>query len=106
MFAYGACFWQPRAGYYPLVPDDPVQVLDREGVGELVKIGTSLGRKVKPQLKVGICGEHGGEPRSIAFCHEIGPDYISCSPFRVPVARLAAVQSALAQNEEVMAATR
>jgi pyruvate,orthophosphate dikinase len=89
-----------------ILPDDPFQVLDREGVGELVKIGTTLGRSVKPKLKVGICGEHGGEPRSIAFCHEIGLDYISCSPFRVPVARLAAAQAALAEKGEAMAATR
>jgi pyruvate,orthophosphate dikinase len=89
-----------------ILPDDPFQVLDREGVGELVKIGTTLGRKVKPGLKVGICGEHGGEPRSIAFCHEIGLDYISCSPFRVPVARLAAAQAALAEKGEALAAKR
>jgi pyruvate,orthophosphate dikinase len=89
-----------------ILPDDPFQVLDREGVGELVKTGTTLGRKVKPGLKVGICGEHGGEPRSIAFCHEIGLDYISCSPFRVPVARLAAAQAALAEKGEALAATR
>ncbi len=89
-----------------ILADDPFQVLDREGVGELVKIGTRLGREAKPKLKVGICGEHGGEPRSIAFCHEIGLDYISCSPFRVPVARLAAAQAALAENAEAMAATK
>jgi pyruvate, orthophosphate dikinase len=87
-----------------ILPDDPFQVLDYEGVGELVKMGTSLGRSVKPQLKVGICGEHGGEPRSIAFCHEVGLDYISCSPFRVPVARLAAAQAALAEKGDTMAA--
>jgi pyruvate,orthophosphate dikinase len=78
-----------------IMPDDPFQVLDREGVGQLVRMGTERGRGVKPGLKVGICGEHGGDPRSIAFCHEIGLDYVSCSPFRVPVARLAAAQSAL-----------
>jgi pyruvate,orthophosphate dikinase len=89
-----------------ILPDDPFQVLDREGVGELVKIGTRLGRSVKPKLKVGICGEHGGEPRSLAFCHEIGLDYVSCSPFRVPVARLAAAQAALAEKGEAMAATK
>ncbi|HKR01511.1 MAG TPA: pyruvate, phosphate dikinase [Pyrinomonadaceae bacterium] len=88
-----------------ILPDDPFQVLDREGVGELVKTGTALGRSVKPKLKVGICGEHGGEPRSIAFCHEIGLDYISCSPFRVPVARLAAAQAALDESGEAKAAT-
>jgi pyruvate,orthophosphate dikinase len=81
-----------------ILPDDPFQVLDREGVGQLVRIGTERGRSVKPKLKVGICGEHGGEPRSIAFCHETGLDYVSCSPFRVPVARLAAAQAALEEN--------
>ena len=80
-----------------LLPDDPFQVLDREGVGQLVRIGTERGRSVKPNLKVGICGEHGGEPRSIAFCHETGLDYVSCSPYRVPVARLSAAQAALAE---------
>jgi pyruvate, orthophosphate dikinase len=78
-----------------IMPDDPFQVIDREGVGELIKMATERGRNVKPNLKVGICGEHGGEPRSIAFCHEIGIDYVSCSPYRVPVARLAAAQAAL-----------
>ena len=78
-----------------ILPDDPFQVLDREGVGQLVRIGTERGRSVKPDLKVGICGEHGGDPSSIAFCNEIGLNYVSCSPFRVPVARLAAAQAAL-----------
>lgn len=81
---------------HKILPDDPFQVLDREGVGQLVRLGTERGRSVKPDLKVGICGEHGGEPRSIAFCNEIGLDYVSCSPFRVPVARLAAAQATLA----------
>jgi pyruvate,orthophosphate dikinase len=80
---------------HKILPDDPFQVLDREGVGQLVQIGTERGRSRKPELKVGICGEHGGEPSSIAFCHETGLDYVSCSPFRVPVARLAAAQAAL-----------
>ena len=79
-----------------ILPDDPFQVLDREGVGQLVREGTNRGRSVKKDLKVGICGEHGGDPSSIAFCHEIGLNYVSCSPFRVPVARLAAAQAALA----------
>jgi pyruvate,orthophosphate dikinase len=70
-------------------------VLDTEGVGELVRIGAERGRSVKPDLKVGICGEHGGDPQSIAFCNEIGLNYVSCSPFRVPVARLASAQAAL-----------
>jgi pyruvate, orthophosphate dikinase len=82
-----------------ILPDDPFQVLDREGVGQLVKIGTERGRAAKPGLKVGICGEHGGEPRSIAFCHLIGLDYVSCSPFRVPVARLASAQAALEMKD-------
>lgn len=78
-----------------ILADDPFQVLDREGVGELVRIGAERGRSVKPDLKVGICGEHGGDPQSIAFCNEIGLNYVSCSPYRVPVARLAAAQAAL-----------
>jgi pyruvate,orthophosphate dikinase len=80
---------------HKIVAEDPFQVLDREGVGQLVRLGTERGRSTKPGLKVGICGEHGGDPASIAFCHEIGLDYVSCSPFRVPVARLAAAQAAL-----------
>jgi pyruvate,orthophosphate dikinase len=78
-----------------LLADDPFQVLDQSGVGQLVKMGAEKGRSVKADLKVGICGEHGGEPRSIAFCHTIGLNYVSCSPFRVPIARLAAAQAAL-----------
>jgi pyruvate,orthophosphate dikinase len=78
-----------------LLADDPFQVLDQSGVGQLVKMGAEKGRSVKADLKVGICGEHGGEPRSIAFCHMIGLNYVSCSPFRVPIARLAAAQAAL-----------
>jgi pyruvate,orthophosphate dikinase len=81
-----------------ILPDDPFQVLDRDGVGQLVRIGTERGRSVKSDLKVGICGEHGGDPSSIAFCNEIGLNYVSCSPFRVPVARLAAAQATLAAN--------
>ncbi len=78
-----------------ILSEDPFQVLDTEGVGELVRIGAERGRSVKPDLKVGICGEHGGDPRSISFCNEIGLNYVSCSPYRVPVARLAAAQAAL-----------
>jgi len=74
---------------------DPFISVDRAGVGELVKIGVARGRKTRPDLKVGICGEHGGDPASVAFCHEIGLDYVSCSPYRVPIARLAAAQAAL-----------
>ena len=82
-----------------ILPENPFQVLDREGVGQLVRMATEKGRATRPGLKVGICGEHGGDPASIAFCHEIGLDYVSCSPFRVPVARLAAAQAALASAE-------
>jgi pyruvate,orthophosphate dikinase len=74
---------------------DPFQILDQEGVGILVEMGTKLGRKTKKKLKVGICGEHGGEPNSIDFCHRVGMDYVSCSPFRVPIARLSAAQAAV-----------
>ena len=78
-----------------ILPDDPFQVLDQNGVGKLIGIAVSAGRSVRPQLKVGICGEHGGEPRSVKFCHSIGLDYVSCSPYRVPIARLAAAHAAL-----------
>src|SRR5436853_3865978 len=89
-----------------ILSDDPFQVLDREGVGELVRLGTERGRSVKPDLKVGICGEHGGDPSSIAFCNEIGLNYVSCSPYRVPVARLAAAHAALeAETRAVAEAT-
>jgi pyruvate, orthophosphate dikinase len=78
-----------------ILPADPFISIDQQGVGELVKIGVERGRKVRPKLKVGICGEHGGDPASVAFCHETNLDYVSCSPFRVPIARLAAAQAAL-----------
>ena len=78
-----------------ILPADPFVSIDREGVGELVCIATERGRKVRPKLKLGICGEHGGDPASVSFCHEVGLDYVSCSPFRVPIARLAAAQAAL-----------
>jgi pyruvate,orthophosphate dikinase len=81
-----------------LLPDDPFQVLDRDGVGELVEMGVTRGRQTKPQLKTGICGEHGGDPQSIAFCHRVGLNYVSCSPYRVPIARLAAAQAALREK--------
>jgi pyruvate, orthophosphate dikinase len=74
---------------------DPFVSIDRDGVGELVKIGVARGRKARPHIKVGICGEHGGDPASITFCHEIGLDYVSCSPYRVPIARLAGAQAAI-----------
>ncbi|MEO8416002.1 MAG: pyruvate, phosphate dikinase [Ginsengibacter sp.] len=78
-----------------ILKDDPFQTIDQDGVGELIKIGTERGRKTKPNLKVGICGEHGGDAESVKFCHRIGMNYVSCSPFRVPIARLAAAQAAI-----------
>jgi pyruvate,orthophosphate dikinase len=77
---------------------DPFETLDQAGVGELIAIGVARGRKIKPELEIGICGEHGGDPKSIAFCHVAGLDYVSCSPFRVPLARLAAAHAALAER--------
>jgi pyruvate,orthophosphate dikinase len=76
---------------------NPFEVIDEEGVGELMRIAVERGRSVKDDLKMGICGEHGGEPRSVAFCHRLGLDYVSCSPYRVPLARLAAAQAALVE---------
>ena len=81
-----------------VIEHNPFETLDQDGVGELVEIGVTRGRAAKPGLKIGICGEHGGDPESIAFCHRIGLDYVSCSPFRVPLARLAAAQAALAEQ--------
>ncbi|MEJ2216414.1 MAG: pyruvate, phosphate dikinase [Gemmatimonadota bacterium] len=83
-----------------ILADDPFQVLDEPGVGRLVKLATQEGRAARPDLKVGICGEHGGEPQSVTFFHKAGLDYVSCSPFRVPVARLAAAHAALAEEPE------
>jgi len=78
-----------------ILPADPFQILDQDGIGELISIGIERGRRTRPNLKVGICGEHGGEPSSVEFCHRVGMDYVSCSPFRVPIARLAAAQAAV-----------
>ncbi len=78
-----------------ILPEDPFQVLDQDGIGQLVQIGVERGRSTRPELKVGICGEHGGEPSSVKFCHRVGMNYVSCSPFRVPIARFAAAQAAL-----------
>jgi pyruvate,orthophosphate dikinase len=78
---------------------DPFTTIDREGVGQLIQKATTDGRKARKGLKVGICGEHGGDPDSIEFCHQTGLDYVSCSPFRVPVARLAAAHAALGSAE-------
>jgi pyruvate,orthophosphate dikinase len=78
-----------------LLPEDPFVSIDKEGVGALMRIAVAKGRKGRKELEMGICGEHGGDPRSVAFCHEIGLDYVSCSPYRVPIAKLAAAQAAL-----------
>jgi pyruvate,orthophosphate dikinase len=82
-----------------ILKTDPFIAIDQNGVGELVKIGVEKGRSVKPNLKIGICGEHGGEPGSVIFCHNIGLDYVSCSPFRVPIARLAAAHAVLKKDK-------
>lgn len=82
-----------------IIKVDPFEVLDQEGVGALIKIAVAKGRSVKPELKLGICGEHGGEPSSVKFCHSVGMNYVSCSPFRVPIARVAAAQAAIEQSK-------
>jgi pyruvate,orthophosphate dikinase len=83
-----------------ILAKDPFQAIDQDGVGELIKIGIERGRSTKPNLKIGICGEHGGEPSSIEFCHKVGMNYVSCSPFRVPIARLAAAQAAVVNERK------
>jgi pyruvate,orthophosphate dikinase len=82
-----------------ILAENPFATLDADGVGALMKIAVTLGRQQRKGLSVGICGEHGGEPKSIALCHALGLDYVSCSPFRLPIARLAAAHAALAQAE-------
>lgn len=82
------------------LPSDPFQEIDREGVGEFMKMAIDAARSVNPTFKVGICGEHGGDPKSIEFCHFIKLDYVSCSPYRVPIARLAAAQAAARANKK------
>jgi len=83
-----------------ILPANPFEVLDRDGVGALMRIAVEKGKATNPGLKLGVCGEHGGEPSSIAFAHELGLHYVSCSPFRVPIARLAAAQAAIAAGAE------
>jgi pyruvate,orthophosphate dikinase len=109
----GAGFSRDDAGSFlpayvekKIYADDPFQSLDTAGIGKLMRIGVELGRGAKPGLKIGICGEHGGDPASIAFCHDVGLDYVSCSPFRVPIARLAAAQAQLARPRQTKAAAR
>ena len=81
-----------------ILPGDPFVAIDQAGVGLLMRMGVEKGRATRPDLKIGICGEHGGEPTSVEFCHRIGLDYVSCSPYRVPIARLAAAQAALTEK--------
>jgi pyruvate,orthophosphate dikinase len=79
-----------------VIEDDPFQILDQAGVGKLIQMACELGRRIRPDLKLGICGEHGGDPAAVAFCDRLGMNYVSCSPYRIPIARLAAAQAALA----------
>ena len=90
-----------KSTFLKLLSGDPFVSIDQSGVGELIKIGVERGRKTKPNLKVGICGEHGGDADSVKFCHSIGMNYVSCSPFRVPIARLAAAQAAIEDKKYV-----
>ncbi len=83
-----------------LLPADPFITIDRDGVGALVRMGVEKGLKTRPDLKMGICGEHGGDPQSVRFCHEVGLTYVSCSPYRVPIARLAAAQAAIDESDD------
>jgi len=78
-----------------ILPVDPFQVIDRAGVGRLMTVAVERGRRIRPDLKIGICGEHGGEPNSVEFCDELGLNYVSCSPFRIPIARLSAARAAI-----------
>jgi len=83
-----------------ILPENPFATIDERGVGKLMEMGVRLGRQTRPKLEIGICGEHGGDPRTIDFCHRIGMNYVSCSPFRVPIARLAAAHAALKEAEK------
>src|SRR5205085_10409404 len=87
-----------------VIERNPFETLDQDGVGELMRIAVERGRSTKEAIKLGICGEHGGDPKSVEFCHGLGLDYVSCSPYRVPVARLAAAQAALAEQGAAYAA--
>jgi pyruvate,orthophosphate dikinase len=89
-----------------LLPADPFAVLDQEGVGEMIRIGIQRGRATRPKLKIGICGEHGGEPSSVEFCHRVGMTYVSCSPYMVPIAWLAAAQARIKEGHAPSAGKR
>ncbi|HLW75387.1 MAG TPA: putative PEP-binding protein, partial [Bryobacteraceae bacterium] len=83
-----------------IFPADPFASIDQEGVGKLIEMAIKLGRSKRPDLDIGICGEHGGDPASVEFCYRVGMNYVSCSPYRVPIARLAAAQAAIADRTE------
>ena len=85
----------PTYSELDIVPTNPFAAIDQQGVGRLMEMACELGQKTRPNIKLGICGEHGGEPSSVKFCHKLGLNYVSCSPFRVPIAKLAAAQAAL-----------
>ena len=85
---------------HKIYESDPFAHLDQKGVGKLVKMAAEMGRATRPHIKLGICGEHGGDPASVEFCHNVGLDYVSCSPFRVPIARLAAAQAAIREQRQ------
>src|SRR5207245_9035771 len=87
----------PASAELYIVETNPFASSDQKGVGKLMEMTRDLGRKTRPDIKLGICGEHGGEPNSVKFCHRLGLDYVSCSPFRIPIARLAAAQAAVAE---------
>jgi pyruvate,orthophosphate dikinase len=87
----------PHYAELEIVKRNPFATIDQDGVGQLMQIAIEKGRKTRPKIKLGICGEHGGDPDSVKFCYRLGLDYVSCSPFRVPIARLAAAQAALAK---------
>ncbi|MEE8415649.1 MAG: putative PEP-binding protein, partial [Desulfobacterales bacterium] len=82
-----------------ILPENPFANIDEEGVGKLMEMGVKLGRKTRPGMEIGICGEHGGDPKSIFFCHKIGLNYVSCSPYRIPIARLAAAHAVLEERK-------
>jgi len=84
-----------------ILKNDPFKTLDQPGVGDLIKMGIERGRKTRPEIEIGICGEHGGDPASVEFCHRVGMNYVSCSPYRVPIARLAAAQAAVKDKKEI-----
>jgi pyruvate,orthophosphate dikinase len=90
----------PNYAEMEILADDPFQTIDLDGVGQLVEISTERGRRTRPDLKVGICGEHGGDPKTVHFCHKTGLNYVSCSPFRLPIARLAAAQATLEELDK------